>query len=186
MSCDVAVDQPSGSCRVLYSGHRIELEDVMRILVVLPVLAGALLLAACDPDVAPGSLPGSSSPATTPSSAKASATAGRASASAVAKPVPTAIGAGQDTEGCGDVSIVGNLGKPMEVYVVKHGSSTPSCSGAALVLRDYYKARPKNVDGSAPLNVNGWSCNQVTKPDLPQVICVNPEGLEIYSQWGQS
>jgi hypothetical protein len=96
---------------------------------------------------------------------------------------PTSIDPAADQQYC-DGTITGALGKPMQVVVVNTPAGWIDCDGAGAVLVDYYAERPDPRPGSAPIEVAGFSCNQVPEPDLPQVICADGESL-LYSMWRQ-
>ena len=98
-------------------------------------------------------------------------------------PPPTSIDPAADQQYC-DGTITGALGKEMQVVVVNTPSGRIDCDQAGAVLVDYYTERPDPDPGSAPLEVAGFSCNQVPHPDLPQVICSDGASL-LYSMWRQ-
>ncbi len=96
---------------------------------------------------------------------------------------PTSIDPAVDQQYC-DGTITGALGKPMQVVVVNTPGGRVDCDQAGAVLVDYYAERPDPEPGSEPIEVAGFSCNQVPEPDIPQVICADGDSL-LYSMWRQ-
>jgi hypothetical protein len=98
-------------------------------------------------------------------------------------PPPTSIDPAADQQYC-DGRILGALGKQMQVVVVNTPTGRINCDQAGGVLVDYYAERPNPKPGSEPIEVAGFSCNQVPEPDIPQVICGDGDSL-LYSMWVQ-
>jgi hypothetical protein len=151
---------------------------------VVAVVAFALL-AACTATVS-GSPSGSGPPGTTERAATDEPTEEPTVASSTQQSLPappTSIDPAADQQFC-DGTITGALGKQMQVVVVNTPGGWIDCDGAGAVLVDYYAERPDPRPGSAPIEVAGFSCNQVPEPDLPQVICADGDSL-LYSMWRQ-
>jgi hypothetical protein len=98
-------------------------------------------------------------------------------------PPPTSIDANATQQYCPG-TITGALGKPMNVVVVATAGGQVHCETAFTVLSSYYGERPEPDPGSAPIEVDGYACNQVPEPDQPQVICSDGVSL-FYSMWVQ-
>ena len=98
-------------------------------------------------------------------------------------PPPTSIDMRATQQYCPG-TITGALGKPMNVVVVATAGGRVHCEEAFTVLVHYYEERPEPDPGSAPVEVDGYACNQVPEPDLPQVICADDVAL-FYSMWVQ-
>jgi hypothetical protein len=166
----------------------------MRLVVAVSALLS--LLAGCSSTVAGSATQGTDTPVTTRSSTRTTAsttattattTTGTTTAttrvtSRLAAP-PTSIDPDADQQYC-DGTITGALGKPMQVVVVRTPAGRVNCDQAGAVLVDYYAQRPGPKPGSQPLEVAGFSCNQVPEPDMPQVICADGASL-LYSMWRQ-
>jgi hypothetical protein len=97
---------------------------------------------------------------------------------------PTGIDEHADQQYC-DQTITGALGKNMRVVVVATPDGRITCDQAGAVLVDYYAKRPNPDPGSVPIEVDAFACNQVPKPDFPQVICADSASL-FYSMWPQT
>ncbi|MEV4313522.1 hypothetical protein [Actinocrispum sp. NPDC049592] len=156
--------------------------------IVAAVLAGLLLLAGCSSTVAGtasvGTAPASTrTPTTTAATTQPAKTSATTSAKPSLNPPPTSIDESAQLQYC-DQRITGALGKPMNVVVVETPAGRITCDQAGAVLVDYYTQRPDPKPGSAPVEVAGFSCNQVPEPDFPQVICADGASL-FYSMWPQ-
>ncbi len=97
---------------------------------------------------------------------------------------PTAIDENADQQQC-PTTITGALGKKMQVVVVATPAGRVSCDQASAILVDYYGVRPNPDPASAPIQVDAFACNQVPKPDFPQVICADGASL-FFSMWPQT
>jgi hypothetical protein len=103
---------------------------------------------------------------------------------ATPEPIPTALPAGSHIRFCGPIT--GNLGQPMQALTVLLADGEyAGCDDAVATLAEYYRERPRNIAGSAPMVVGGATCNQYPKPDLPQVMCVR-RGLPFFAAWPQT
>ncbi|MBP2320363.1 PBP1b-binding outer membrane lipoprotein LpoB [Kibdelosporangium banguiense] len=140
----------------------------------------SLLLAGCSSTVAGSASQGIDIPATVTTTTTTVTTARPAT---TARAVPTSIDPAADQQYC-EQTITGALGKPMEVVVVETPAGRVDCDQAGAVLVDYYAKRPDPKPGSDALEVAGFSCNQVSEPDIPQVICTDGDSL-IFSMWRQ-
>jgi hypothetical protein len=98
-------------------------------------------------------------------------------------PPPTSIDVNATQQYC-DQTITGAFGKPMNVVVVATAGGQVHCDEASVVLVHYYMERPEPDPASAPIEVDGYACNQVPEPDQPQVICADDVSL-FYSMWVQ-
>jgi hypothetical protein len=96
---------------------------------------------------------------------------------------PTAIDPNAPARYC-DGTITGALGKPMQVVVIETPGGRVNCDQAGAVLGDYYTERPSPDPNSDPVEVDGFACDQVPEPDMPQVICADGVSL-FYSMWVQ-
>src|SRR3954452_12614389 len=148
----------------------------MRWVVAVALLA---LLAGCTSTVS-GSAGAGSTPVTDGTTVT---TTPETSSPSTVEPPPTEIDANADQQYC-DGTITGAFGKDMQVVVVNTPNGRIDCDGAAAVLVDYYAERPDPDPGSEPIEVAGFACNQVPRPDHPQVICSDGPSL-LYSMWRQ-
>ncbi|MFC4856515.1 hypothetical protein [Actinophytocola glycyrrhizae] len=98
-------------------------------------------------------------------------------------PPPTSVDQNAAQRYCAG-TITGALAKPMNVVVVATAGGRVNCEEASAVLVHYYEERPEPDPASAPIEVDGYACNQVPEPDLPQVICADDVSL-FYSMWVQ-
>jgi hypothetical protein len=97
---------------------------------------------------------------------------------------PTAIDENADQQQC-PRTITGALGKKMLVVVVATPAGRVNCDQASAILVDYYGKRPNPDPASTPIKVDDFACNQVPKPDFPQVICADGASL-FFSMWPQT
>jgi hypothetical protein len=97
---------------------------------------------------------------------------------------PTAIDENADQQQC-PTTITGALGKKMLVVVVATPAGRVSCDQASAILVDYYGVRANPDPAATPIQVDAFACNQVPKPDFPQVICADGASL-FFSMWPQT
>jgi hypothetical protein len=103
---------------------------------------------------------------------------------ATPEPIPSALPAGGRIRFCGPIT--GDLGQAMQAWtILLTDGEFLGCDAATTILTDYYRQRPSDTPGSPPLVVDGATCNQYPKPDLPQVMCVR-RGLPTFAAWPQT
>jgi hypothetical protein len=105
-------------------------------------------------------------------------------ARATPEPIPTSVPTDAQIRFCGRIAGVG--GRTMQAWrIVLADGEFAGCHEVLTTLGDYYRLRPRVTPGSPPAVVDGATCDQFPRPDLPQVMCVR-RGLPFFSAWPQT